>query len=94
MAKPEVRARIRVFGRVQGVFFRQNALRYAMKIGIRGYIRNLEDGSLEAVYQGPKDKVDQMLQWTKRGPPYAFVSSYRIRWENPADDFSAFEVMY
>ena len=61
-------------GRVQGVGYRHAAVRHAHMLGIRGWVQNLEDGTVEAMVQGVPDQVDLMLEWLRRGPPRAQVS--------------------
>jgi len=90
----KVRVRMRVYGRVQGVFFRQSAAVVANKLGVFGYIRNLEDGSVEAVYEGDEEKVMKMVEWTKHGPPTAKVTSFRIIYEPYKGEFNEFEIRY
>jgi acylphosphatase len=89
-----VRAHIRVFGRVQGVLFRQNAAAMARRLGVSGYVRNLDDGSVEAVYEGDRGSVEEIVEWTKRGPPHAKVESYRLEWGEPTGEFAGFSVRY
>ena len=66
-----VRVRVFVEGRVQGVGFRQSTAREAMRLGLQGWVRNLPDGRVEAVYEGPRDAVEKMLAWSGRGPGWA-----------------------
>lgn len=86
------RVRIRVFGRVQGVFFRHNAAVMARKLRVVGYVRNLEDGSVEAVYEGDKRAVEEIVEWTKKGPVHARVDSYQLTWGEPTSEFDDFSV--
>jgi acylphosphatase len=65
---------VRVKGMVQGVGFRHATLRRAHALGVRGWVTNLEDGSVEAMIQGPANQVDLMLEWLRRGPPRARVT--------------------
>ena len=78
-----VRIRVFVDGRVQGVGFRANAAREAARQGVSGWIRNLPDGRVEAVYEGPRDAVEEMLAWTRRGPFGARVTDVAIHDEEP-----------
>lgn len=82
---------ILVRGRVQGVGYRAAAVRHAHSIGVRGWVRNLEEGEVEGMIQGTPDQVDLMLEWLRRGPPMARVSS--VDSERRSDDrrFSHFE---
>lgn len=64
---------IRIFGRVQGVFFRESMRQRALALGITGWVRNRTDGSVEALIQGNSDAVARMREWALRGPPAARV---------------------
>src|SRR3546814_13558192 len=66
---------VTITGRVQGVGFRAAAVRQAHLLGVRGWVRNLEDGSVQAVLQGPHDHVDRMLSWLHIGPHGARVAA-------------------
>lgn len=78
-----IRVRVFVDGRVQGVGFRYSAAREAVRLGIQGWARNLPDGRVEAVYEGPRDAVEEMLAWTRRGPASARVDAIAIHDEDP-----------
>lgn len=65
---------VRVTGKVQGVGFRMSTVRQAHSLGVAGWVRNLDDGSVEALLQGGHDRIDQMLAWLRVGPPAARVS--------------------
>ena len=64
---------VRVTGKVQGVGFRLATVRRAHLLGVGGWVRNNDDGSVEALVQGTPDQVDQMLEWLRQGPPQARV---------------------
>jgi acylphosphatase len=68
------RVQVVISGRVQGVAFRANCQRQANALGITGWVRNLWDGSVEALFEGSDDAVDAMLQWCWRGPSSAVVT--------------------
>ena len=78
-----VRVRVFVDGRVQGVGFRVGAYREATRLGVAGWARNLPDGRVEAVYEGPRDAVEEMLAWTRHGPLGARVTDVAIHDEEP-----------
>ena len=82
-AAPAVRVRVFVDGRVQGVGFRASAAREAVRLGVTGWARNLADGSVEVVYEGPQAAVEDMLAWTRRGTASARVDSMAIHDEEP-----------
>ncbi|OVZ64916.1 acylphosphatase [Pigmentiphaga sp. NML080357] len=64
---------VRVTGKVQGVGYRLATVRRAHMVGVGGWVRNNDDGSVEALVQGTPDQVDQMLEWMRQGPPQARV---------------------
>jgi acylphosphatase len=67
------RVRVRVRGRVQGVFFRAEARARAESLGVAGWVRNADDGSVEAVFEGADEQVESLLEWCRRGPAGALV---------------------
>ena len=75
--------RVLVRGRVQGVGFRQSVAARAQSLGIAGTVANLLDGSVEAVFEGPRDRVESMVEWCRRGPPGAAVGRVEERAETP-----------
>jgi acylphosphatase len=89
-----VRAHVFISGRVQGVFFRANARREALRLGVKGWIRNLYDGRVEAVIEGEEDKVKMMVEWCKRGPPGAIVSKVEIFWEPYKGEYKSFDIIW
>jgi acylphosphatase len=80
----EERKRVVVSGRVQGVFFRDTCRRQAIARGVRGWVRNRSDGSVEAVFEGAPDAVRQMLGWVRVGPRGATVTGVQVFPEEPA----------
>ena len=72
-----------VRGQVQGVFFRDSCRQKASTLGVRGWVRNREDGAVEAVVAGPANAVDEMVRWAREGPPRAAVQSVET---NPTED--------
>jgi acylphosphatase len=75
-----------VRGRVQGVFFRAEARARAESLGIAGWIRNVPDGSVEAVFEGEDERVESMVGWCRRGPSGAEVESVQVEREEPAGE--------
>lgn len=88
------RAHIFVSGRVQGVFFRQNALKKAKSLGISGWIKNTKDGRVEAIIEGEEEKINTMIEWLKVGPALARVKNIEIIWEKAKEEFQDFEIQY
>jgi acylphosphatase len=81
--------RLRIFGRVQGVFFRNWAIGEARALGVTGWIRNRGDGSVEALALGPSDALDQFLAKCREGPPGAQVERIDVEAADgePPEDF-------
>jgi acylphosphatase len=77
------RAHVRVQGSVQGVFFRVETRDRARSLGVSGWVRNLRDGAVEAVFEGPEERVESMVEWCRRGPAGARVESVNVDWEDP-----------
>lgn len=72
------RVRVRVRGRVQGVFFRVETRVRADSLGVAGWVRNAGDGSVEAVFEGEVEQVDSMVDWCRRGPAGAYVEEVEV----------------
>ena len=72
-----------VTGRVQGVFFRQETYRRALAEKVAGWVRNLPDGKLEAVFEGDAEPVEAMIRWCRSGPPLAQVNDVQVEWSEP-----------
>jgi acylphosphatase len=79
------RAHVRVEGYVQGVFFRSEARERARSLGLAGWVRNVPDGSVEAVFEGPREAVESLVRWCEHGPRGARVDDVRVRWEDARD---------
>ena len=78
-----VRYRVLISGRVQGVFFRDTCRRMAEQHGVSGWVRNLADGTVEAVFEGPADEVRRLVDWSHRGPRSAVVEDVDVAAEQP-----------
>jgi acylphosphatase len=89
----EVRCRAIVSGRVQGVFFRDTCERMAAGLGVRGWVRNRPDGTVEVVAEGPRDAVDSLLDWCREGPPRARVDRLDLT-DEPVVGERGFRVRY
>ncbi len=87
-----VRARVRVRGLVQGVWFRQSAADEARRLGLEGWVKNLADGSVEAEAQGERVRVEALVRWCHRGPPAARVDAVEVEWGVPGEGLGAFRV--
>ncbi|HEX8258795.1 MAG TPA: acylphosphatase [Rubrobacteraceae bacterium] len=87
----EERARVLVSGRVQGVSFRDATRSQAEQLGLSGWVRNTQDGQVEAVFEGVPETVQQMIEWCKSGPSSADVEDVSVENEQP-ENLSGFEV--
>jgi acylphosphatase len=90
----KVRVRVVVEGRVQGVYFRAHTQDMASLLDLKGWVRNRPDGSVEAVFEGDKDKVEQVIEWCRRGPTHAKVTKVYSAWEDYSGEFSDFSIDY
>jgi acylphosphatase len=86
-----IRKRLLISGRVQGVFFRDTCQRLAAQQGVYGWVRNLPDGRVEAVFEGPDDRVDRLVTWAYQGPRDARVTDVKVR-EEPPEGLSGFAI--
>ncbi len=88
------RAHILISGIVQGVGFRWSMHRMARRLGVKGWVRNLPDGRVEAVLEGSRERIKELIEWAKRGPSWAVVESVEVRWEEYKGEFTDFEIRY
>jgi acylphosphatase len=80
------RAKVIVRGSVQGVFFRAEARDRARSLGLAGWVRNVPDGTVEAVFEGEDERVKSMVEWCSRGPAGARVGKVDVDWSEPEGD--------
>jgi len=80
------RLRVRILGRVQGVFFRAEAQQRAESLGVAGWIRNAEDGSVEATFEGDEERVHSLVDWCRRGPGGAQVDDVEVEPTEPTGE--------
>lgn len=78
-----IRADVVVSGRVQGVFFRAATHETAQQLGVNGWVRNLPDGRVEAVFEGPQDAVEAMINWCHKGSSGAQVIDVEVEYGEP-----------
>ena len=88
----KARAHVIFRGRVQGVFFRANTCSKARELGVSGWVRNLIDGTVEALFEGEKESVEKVIEWCANDQPYAKVSDMDVDWEDYRGEFTSFEV--
>jgi acylphosphatase len=90
----DARAHIVISGRVQGVFYRAFAEETANSLGLKGWVRNLPDGRVEAVLEGEKEAIEKAVAICRKGPPAARVSNIDVGWEDFKGEFTTFSVKY
>jgi len=93
-SREHLRAHVIVHGLVQGVWFRASTKEEADRLGVNGWVLNLPDGSVEAVFEGDKMKVEEIVGWCHRGPTGAKVNKVTIAWEPFAREFVHFTIRY
>lgn len=91
-----MKKRISVFwsGRVQGVGFRYTTESVALELGIGGWVRNLPDGRVEAVAEGPEKKLKLFLERIAAGPMKRYITAVNLQWESPTGEFEDFQVRF
>ncbi|MFQ6080308.1 MAG: acylphosphatase [Candidatus Bathyarchaeia archaeon] len=90
----KVRAHVFVSGRVQGVFFRSETRYEANRRNVTGWVRNLPDGRVEAVFEGERGDVEKLIEFCRRGPPGARVTKVQVFWEDHRGEFKDFRIRY
>lgn len=86
--------KVHVRGRVQGVNFRYYTMTRAIELGLQGYVKNMTDGSVEAVFSGPEIAVDDMIEWCRQGPSMASVENVIIENCDTRTKFADFSIKY
>lgn len=87
------RVSVRIYGRVQGVWFRAHTKEMADKLGLHGWVKNMPDGSVFAVFEGDENKIKEMIEWCRHGPPLARVERLEINEEEPRGE-KDFRIVY
>ncbi len=90
----KVRAHVFISGIVQGVFFRSETRRKAVKGELTGWIRNLPDNRVESVFEGEEDAVKEIIEFCRRGPLRAEVTGVNVVWEHYSGEFRDFEIRF
>ena len=88
------RVHVYISGRVQGVFFRAETERAARSLNLNGWVRNMEDGRVEALFEGDDSGIDNMMIWCHKGPPHARVDEVNMEDEPAAGDLHGFKIIY
>jgi acylphosphatase len=90
----KVRAHLLVSGSVQGVFFRSQTQRRAESLDVKGWVRNLPDGRVEAVFEGDEEAVKALIKFCEHGPSGAMVTNVNLKWESYIGEFKGFKITY
>jgi acylphosphatase len=88
----KTRAHVFIRGKVQGVYFRQNTKQVATKHKVNGWVRNLLDGRVEAIFEGDNIDVNKVIEWCHVGPPNSIVDDVEVRFEKYNDEFASFTI--
>lgn len=88
------RLHVYISGRVQGVGYRQSTYAEATQLGLTGWVRNLPDGRVEAVFEGGSDLQNDMLRWCQTGPTFAHVTDVDSTWQDHERGNTTFEIRY
>jgi acylphosphatase len=86
------RVHLVITGRVQGVWYRASARNEGERLGVAGWVRNREDGAVEAVVEGTQEQLDAFIAWCRRGPPAARVDDVATEWSEPRGEAPGFTV--
>lgn len=86
-----VAKQLRIYGIVQGVFYRESMRQAAEQLGVTGWVRNRTDGTVEAFVQGDTEDIEDLLAWARTGPPRARVENVVIEVASPDAKFQTFE---
>lgn len=90
----KVRAHVFIFGRVQGVFFRSQTRRESKRNNVVGWVRNLRDGGVEAIFEGEKKNVQKLIEFCKAGPFGAKVDKTKILIQEYTGEFTDFKILW
>lgn len=91
-AVDKARVQLKIHGRVQGVYYRAATVQEAQKLRLTGWVMNCPDGSVEAVAEGAREKLEELIAWCRQGPNGARVTQVDVRWETPENNFHSFSI--
>lgn len=83
-----------ISGGVQGVFFRASTKQKAEQLGLTGWVRNTQDGNVEAIFEGEADKINEMIEWCRHGPTLSKVKNVEVKRQSPTNGFDGFSIRY
>ena len=90
----KIQTHVIISGKVQGVWFRLNTKNKAEQLNLNGWVRNTNDGKVEAVFEGEERDINEMIKWCYEGPPLANVKNVNIETKSPSNCFDKFEIKY
>lgn len=88
------RVHLTIRGKVQGVFFRASTKEIASKLGLRGWVRNTEDGNVDILAEQDEEILKKFIDWCKIGPPLARVDDVKVVWNKATGEFRNFSIRY
>ncbi len=88
----KIRVHLTIKGRVQGVYFRAATVMQAQKLSVTGWVMNCPDGSVEALAEGGRAEIEELIAWCRRGPSGAQVTQVEVHWEQPQNTFAEFRI--
>jgi acylphosphatase len=88
------RAHVIISGRVQGVFYRAETQRAALRLGVCGWVRNRPEGTVEAIFEGDTHIVKKAIEWCRQGPEMASVTDVTVQWQDFTGEFDDFSITY
>jgi len=94
MVSMNARVHVMITGTVQGVYFRETVRQHAVRLGVKGWVRNASGGGVEALFEGGNEKILDLLGLCRKGPPAARVEKIEIEWEEFRGEFEEFEIRY
>lgn len=86
------RVKVKIHGLVQGVFFRDNTRKQARALNVNGWVKNNQDGTVSAIFEGEPEAVDKIVEWCHKGPESAQVGKVEVSEEQPIGEFPSFEI--
>ena len=89
-----MRVHVFISGKVQGIFYRAHTKKKADEMGLNGWVRNLDDGRVEAFFEGPKEKVEEIVKWCWKGSPGSRVSRVSRASQVSRENLKGFEIRY
>src|SRR6266403_199119 len=90
--KDPARVRLKIKGRVQGVYFRASAVEQARGLGLTGWVMNCPDTAVEIVAEGEKDQLNRLIDWCRGGPPGVQVKEVSVEWDTSKQEFRSFSI--